>query len=108
MGLWIQEEFVNETKGHRFSSGPWVDSNCDTLGELFRSLSREYGRCVSRMYVGDGKPVGWVFEKRCEYDDAHRIQDKLARSYIRHVWVCVSAENPHQPLQPVSPWEMHA
>lgn len=103
--LWIQESFMNETKGYRFGDGPWIDSECETVGELFRNLSREYGRCISKMYVGEGQQVGWVFEKRCEYDDAYRINDKKERTYIRHVWVSVSTTDPNQPLRPVSPWK---
>ena len=109
MTLWIQEEFVNETKNQRFSNGPWIDTDCSEIGELFRRLSREYGRCISKIYVdkmsGPPMQVGWVFEKRMEYDDAHRIRDKADRTYIRHVWVNVSNGDPHQPLHPVSPWE---
>lgn len=105
MTLWIQETFINETKGYQFGHGPWIDSECETTGELFRQLSREYGRCISKVYVGEGKPVGWVFEKRMEYDDAYRIEDKRERVYLRHVWVSVSTVDPRQPLKPVSPWE---
>lgn len=112
MSLWIQETFINETKGYQFGSGPWIDSECDTMGELFRQLSREYGRCTSKIYrdvkSGDSwkvETVGWVFEKRMEYEDAYRISNKKERVYLRHVWVSVSTVDPHQPLKPVSPWE---
>lgn len=33
------------------------------LKGLFRRLSRKFGRCSSKVYVGEGMPVGWVFEK---------------------------------------------
>ena len=37
---------------------------------LFNSLMREYGRCVSSVYVGEDKPekIGWVFQKRTDKD----------------------------------------
>ena len=109
MSLWIQETFINETKGYQFGCGPWIDSECETMGELFLQLSREYGRCISKIYCdtksGAVKTVGWVFQKRMEYEDAWRIADKRERFYLREVWVNVSTVNPHQPLKPVSPWE---
>lgn len=109
MSLWIQEEFVNATKEQRFSSGSWEETRYETTGDLYHALTREYGRCVSKMYVDKvgGAPMqtGWVFQKRMEYDDSHRIRDKADRTYIREVWVSVSKDNPHKPLHPVSPWE---
>ncbi len=57
----------------------------ETLGDLFRHSRREYGRCMSRIYVDDrqGKthPVGWYFEKRRPFDDDPR------KSYRHGVWI---------------------
>lgn len=57
----------------------------EDLPGLFRRLSKEFGRCVSKVYVGDGKPVGWVFEKRVEYD-------RSTETYIRETWVSLIEE----------------
>jgi hypothetical protein len=93
--LWIQETFVNETRNVIFSEGPWIETAYHTTGDLFRALGREYGRCVSKMYVGDGNQIGWVFEKRDTYEDG-------IETYLRHVWVQVSLTPPDDGL--TSPW----
>ena len=49
-------------------------------GAIFRFCQKEYGRCVSGVYVGEGDQVGWVFEKRMQYEDCND-------TYIRQVWV---------------------
>jgi hypothetical protein len=38
------------------------------LKRLFKDMMKEYGRCVSSVYIGDDKPkrIGWVFEKRAD------------------------------------------
>ena len=83
--LWIQEEFFNATKGYRFSQSAPYETAFDDTGKLFRSLQSEYGRCVSRVYVGTKtgtKRIGWVFEKRMRYEDSKG-------HYTREVWVTV-------------------
>ena len=85
-------------------SPSWARSS---LGELFKGLQLDYGRCVSKVYRDrkDSPPiqVGWVFQKRVEYDDCP------GESYIREVWVEVSLIAPTRAWQwtqlPVSPWE---
>lgn len=114
MSLFIRETFVNDTENVIFGEGPWIDSMYDTVGSLFRALSREYGRCVSKMYVDkvDGRveQTGWVFEKRMRYEGARRDYDtgryRESDYYIRHVWVHVSTTDPepHTVETPVSPW----
>jgi hypothetical protein len=90
MALQIQESFVNATKGTRFGDSDWYEPYTDDLGELYRSLRSEYGRCVSKVYVdtagGEAKAIGWVFHKRMEYEDAHHCRPD-ERSYLREVWV---------------------
>jgi hypothetical protein len=85
--LEIQETYINETKDHIFGESPWIDTSINNRGELFRALQREYGRCISRVYVdipeyGQPDQIGWVFEKRMQYEDSQDF-------YIRHVWVSV-------------------
>ena len=64
------------------------DPDSDTLyGDIFRDSQKEYGRCVSKVYVETSdkvKHIGWVFEKKLPYDgDA----DRYDHSYIQEVWV---------------------
>lgn len=89
--LKIQEIFVNLDKGYRFGESDWYEPYTDDLGQLYRSLRCEYGRCIGKVYVdlreGGAQPVGWVFRKRMEYEDAHRISDPEKRTYLRETWV---------------------
>lgn len=79
--LLVRETFTNEDKGYRFGESEWYEAYTDDRGKLFRSMQREYGRCVSSVYVEpNAKPVGWYFERREQYEDA-------AETYTRGVWV---------------------
>ena len=88
--LLVRETFINESKGYQFGSSDFYEAFTDERKRLFRDLQREYGRCVSAMYIdarnGEAKPIGWVFQKRMQYGDARRpYTDK--DYYIREVWV---------------------
>jgi hypothetical protein len=116
MPLWIREDYINQTKGYRFGDSGWHEAHDDSLGKLFKALQKEFGKCVSKVYVdkADGPPMqtGWVFEKTMEYDDAHRLPKGKDRTYIREVWVTVSTFEPKKTYrydpQPKSPWEKAA
>lgn len=103
--IWLVEDFINETKGYRFGhSRPYeTDYTHAEIGKLYRALRDEYGRCVSKVYITtrteDGVPVGWVFKKRMEYEDARPDQGE-ERFYTREVWCCLYAQ---QPVPGVSP-----
>ena len=89
--LQVNETYVNATKGYQFGDSGWYTPYTEDKGRLFRNYQREYGRCVSKVYVdlpgGKVQPVGWVFEKRMEYEDARRSWSKEQREYVREVWV---------------------
>jgi hypothetical protein len=103
--LQVREDYVDATRGCRYGdSGAWQEAFTDDRGQLYRALMREYGRCTSKVYVDDPAPVngddakgytlrpravGWVFVKRVEYDDAHRLPPGRERTYLREVWVTV-------------------
>jgi hypothetical protein len=85
----ICESHINATKGYRFGDDYVYDvsdmymGEDATVGELFRSFQKEFGRCTSKVYVDtpDGaKPVGWVFVKREKYEDVNE-------HYIHETWV---------------------
>lgn len=91
--IWIKETFTNATRNVMFGESEIYETRYsrEELGQLYRSLVSEYGRCTSKVYVTtraeDGIPVGWVFQKRMEYEDARRDQPAVDRFYIREVWV---------------------
>ena len=57
---------VNRDKGYIFDR---ETQPVATKTGLFLDLSRQFGRCCSKMYIGNGKQIGWVFEKKEPYDD---------------------------------------
>jgi hypothetical protein len=92
--LWIDETYINRDRGYRFGETGVYETFTDNRGKLFRSLQKEYGRCTSKVYV-DGPPtraVGWVFEKKCRYEDARgNAPDDF---YTREVWVTLHTAPP--------------
>jgi hypothetical protein len=99
--LWVSETFLNKTKDFRFGDTEPYETYTDTIGQLFREMQREYGRCVSRVYTdasGTTKQIGWVFEKRMQYEDA-RGNDTERDYYIREVWVTVYTAPPTKSIK---------
>lgn len=80
----IQISHVNRDKGYIYSKYEEKLDKQDR-GCLFRRLSREFGRCSSKVYVGEGTPVGWCFEKKNRYEDTRE-------TYIMETWVTITEE----------------
>lgn len=84
--VYIQESFVDQTRGVRlWEDGPY-ETWTDDIKQLFCQAQREYGRCISKVYVdgstvGDVRAVGWVFEKKLQYENSQDL-------YTQEVW-CV-------------------
>ena len=82
--LLVKETFVNETKGWISGESGFYPPYTDDVKELFRAMQKEYGRCISKVYIdgpeGEALPIGWVFEKRREYRDSED-------TYLQHTWV---------------------
>lgn len=99
--IYIQETFVNQTKGYQFGDSPVHETFTDDRGKLFRSLQQEYGRCASKVYRDrPNKPpmcIGWVFEKRMQYEDAR--DNRPDSFYIREVWVTLHTAEPTRTIE---------
>jgi hypothetical protein len=84
MGIHIREHYVNATTRSRFGDSESYDTHFDARSELFRFCLKEYGRCISKMYVDHSfygtLCVGWVFQKRKQYDDCKD-------TYLQETWV---------------------
>lgn len=87
--LYISETYVNATTGVMYGDIPayetWAD--VDDLGKLYKSLVKEYGRCISSMYIDHTdkiktQKIGWVFLRRATYDDSKE-------TYLQETWVAV-------------------
>ena len=88
--LYMQEEFVNVTEGHRNGGSPVFETFTDNRGELFRFCQREYGRCQSKVYIDteDGaKLIGWTFLKRQRYDNCNE-------TYLMETWITLHSGPP--------------
>lgn len=93
--LYVQETYINRTEGYRFGDSDVYESQYDDKGDLYRAVRREYGRCVSRVYVDSNegaKPIGWVFVKRDKYEDT-------GESYLREVWVTIHKAPPTKTVE---------
>lgn len=89
-GLLVKESFINADRNALFGEADWYEAYENTPGELYRAARSKYGRCVSKIYDDAdahlGRFHGWVFHKRMNYEDAHRLP-RAERTYLREVWV---------------------
>ena len=98
--LWVSEEAVDMTREIRFGEPSIQKAFTDDVGQLFRYCQKEFGRCVSKVYITtkneDGVPVGWVFQKRTEY---HRS----SKTFLQETWVTLfqGPKGPHQRIDKV-------
>lgn len=96
MKLMTSETYVNVTEGYQFGSTDRpIEQLAESVGELFRDMQQEFGRCIGKMYrdLADGGviQVGWVFQKRMTYEDSRRPYTERD-FYTREVWVEVFSE----------------
>lgn len=85
----ISESYVNVTEGYRFGDTDPYETYTDDIGELFKDLQRQYGRCVSKVYTDrDGAiAIGWVFQKKMQYTDT-------GEDYIQETWIKIHEKMP--------------
>ena len=90
---WIRKEPLdNEYGGTEYRNliegeSDVYETKYDTAGALFRGLQKDAGRCVGRIYHDDHGPIGWVFEKKTEYEDT-------GEPYLLETWVTVHTALP--------------
>ena len=84
--IFVQESWINRTEGYSCGDSGVYETR-DNIGEegnLYRSMVKEHGRCISRVYIdgpnGEAKPIGWVFLKRRKYEDTEE-------TYLAETWV---------------------
>lgn len=78
----IQETYVDTDRHSILGESELFEPFTSNIGPLFIALAKEYGRCVNKIYIENGKrkAVGWVFSKRVKYEDSND-------TYIQEVWV---------------------
>jgi hypothetical protein len=87
MNLHTKETYINRDRDAIFGESEILETEFARIDELFLSLQREFGRCLSKAYIDDGDQIGWVFSSRQQYTDSND-------TYIREVWVTVHNEPP--------------
>jgi len=96
MGLFIQETFINATEESALGESEVYETDFETKGELFKFLQKEYGGCVSKVYInrldGKSKEIGWVFQKNSKYEDTKQI-------FKREVWITVYSKEPTKTIR---------
>lgn len=90
----IETTWINETKGWNCGSSGIYDTWCETIGELFLEMQKEYGKCISKVYIGNKNPVaiGWVFQKRERYADCDE-------TYLQSTWVTIHNAQPKKTIE---------
>jgi hypothetical protein len=93
MMLYIRETRIDCDQNIRYGESDWYETAHSSLGELYRSLRKDFGKST-KMYrdLPDGTvtQIGWVFSKRYQYEDSP------AKTYLGEVWVEVSTTEPRK------------
>ena len=75
--IWITEEYTGEDVDKRTGKverwteyvSPVYKTWATKIGDLFRALRHEHGRCIGYLLDAEGRKVGWRFEKIAYYED---------------------------------------
>lgn len=90
-----QESWVNNTENYRCGDSGYYEPFTDNLKILFRNYQREYGRCISKIYIDTpegAKAIGWVFRKRAKYTDCNE-------HYILETWITLHEAQPEKSVK---------
>ena len=90
--IWLQETWVDKTANFIAGDSDVYESwaTFANIGRLFRNLQREYGRCISSMYIDTPRGpqrIGWVFLKKAHYTDT-------GEPYLQETWVSLHTAPP--------------
>ncbi len=88
--LCLRETYVNVTENCQSGKSDVYESFTDKIGTLFRSLQKEYGRCIGKVYIDvkdKAKQIGWIFQKRQSYTDVNE-------TYLQETWIELHEREP--------------
>lgn len=89
--MFIKETWLNATENYICGDSGIYEAFTDKVGELFKRLQKEYGRCAGPVYIdkSDGKAskIGWIFQKREKYTDCNKY-------YLKETWVELHSKKP--------------
>lgn len=86
--MFVSEVYLNATEEHLMWESGVYEAYTNDIGQLYRGYQKDYGRCISKIYVyidpdNQSQPVGWVFQSRAYYNGP----DEPDGDYLREVWV---------------------
>lgn len=94
--LLAQETTLNATRGHIIYESEPQEAFTDDAGELFRFCQKEYGRCISSVYIdgldGKIKRIGWTFQKQARYEDT-------GEPFILETWITLHDAEPERTVR---------
>ena len=90
--LFVQEEYVNATKGYRIGDSTPQESRFETPSEVYKFSLKEFGRCMGKVYIGEGKHIGWIFQKRVKYEDCNEY-------YLQETWITIHKGKPVKTIE---------
>ena len=89
--LLMSESYIDVTRGLRCGDTEPYEPFTDNIKRLFLSCQREFGRCVSKVYVDqadkEAMAIGWVFQKRVKYSDCNE-------TYLQETWITLHDSKP--------------
>jgi len=96
MNIFIQESWIDATRNMNIGESDVCETFTDNVGELYRSLMKEHGRCIGRVYIDDKegkvKSIGWVFQKRKKYEDCDE-------TFLAETWVTLHDSKPKRTVE---------
>jgi len=92
MNIYVQEEYVNKTKGYLVGDSGVFMSRFETKSEVYKYCLKEHGKCLGKVYVGEGTHVGWIFQKLVKYEDCNE-------KYLQEVWVTLHKGMPTKTIK---------
>ena len=88
--MFAEVVYVNASEGHQYCS-EIIECQGETTGEAFREFRKEYGRCISGVFIdrkdGSSVRVGWSFKKIANYENS---KDK----YLMETWITLLKDRP--------------
>ena len=90
--LYAQEQWINQTESHHTGESDVYETFTDNRGELYHAMQHEYGRCIGKVYVDEGREIGWVFVKRQQYDNS-------ADTFLLETWVTIHTAPPTKSIE---------
>jgi hypothetical protein len=90
--IYLQETYINATKGYRIDETQVFESRFDSKAETFVAYRKQYGKPVSKVYIDTTdknklKSIGWVFQKKEKYTDCND-------TYLQETWITLHSKPP--------------